>query len=357
MHTYVRDAAVYTGVSNPHIRDVISTQHTALYRFASAAKLWLMPDVMKHNNRFLPAAIARIPRAELQAVILSIVVGVVLLSLKFTAYYLTDSSAIFSDAVESIVNVLASCVALWALALAHTPPDENHPYGHGKIEFVSAGFEGGMILLAAVFVFVQTVDSVIFQDTKPQRVDTGLWLVTIATLVNAAVGALLVRVGKKQASLTLEADGYHLLADAITSVGVMVALLVVYFTGFTWADPIAAVLIAIYIARTGLKLVRKSFGGLMDQQDADDEKRLVAILDSHTGQHAIEPKICSYHKLRHRHSGRYHWVDFHLVVPAHLSIKQGHEIASKIEYEMELMLRYGNATAHVEPCGECETHQ
>ena len=309
-----------------------------------------MPDASAQKPRLLPAAFARIPSAELYAIVLSLVVGVVLLALKFTAYYLTDSSAIFSDAVESIVNVLASCVALWALAVAHTPPDENHPYGHGKIEFVSAGFEGGMILLAAVFVFVQTVDSAIFQESKPQRIDTGLLLVTIATFVNAAVGWLLVRVGKKQASITLEADGHHLLADAVTSVGVVVALLIVHFTGFTWADPIAAVLIAVYIARTGLKLVRKSFGGLMDQQDVDDEKRLVAILDSHTGANAVEPVICSYHKLRHRHSGRYHWVDFHLVVPAHLSIKQGHEVASKIEYEMEVMLGHADATAHVEPC-------
>lgn len=306
-------------------------------------------------------ALRRIPRAEAAAVGVSVVVGILLLSIKFAAYYLTGSTAIFSDAVESIVNVLAALVALWALAVAHTPPDESHPYGHGKVEFVSAGFEGGMILLAAVFVFVSTVDTVFFHDLEPQRVDLGLWLTVLAMVINGIVGGMLVRVGRRRSSLTLEAGGYHLLSDAITSVAVLVGLGIVQTTGWVWADPIVAVAIAVYIAIAGLKLVRRSFGGLMDAQDAADERALLDLLNSHIGAAGKSPQICSFHKLRHRHSGRYHWVDFHIMVPADLNVKEGHRIASEIEHEMEVLLGEGNATAHVEPCdaddcSHCRAH-
>jgi cation diffusion facilitator family transporter len=297
-----------------------------------------------------------IPRLEFRAAIISITVGLLLLAIKFAAYWLTGSSAIFSDAVESIVNVLASTVALWALALAHLPADEKHPYGHGKVEFMSAGLEGGMILLAAVFIFVRTIDVLLFHQVEPMRIDLGLLLIVVAMIINAGVGWMLVRTGRAQGSMALEADGHHLLTDAVTSVAVLVALGVVKTTGWELADPVMAILISFYIALMGVRLLRRAFGGLMDEQDCADERTLVAILDSHVGDAATEPRICSYHKLRHRHSGRYHWVDFHLVVPAHMDVAQGHAIASHIEYEMEQTLGVGNATAHIEPCiqGTCD---
>lgn len=295
-------------------------------------------------------SLANIPRPEYRAAMVSVAIGILLLVIKFAAYWMTGSSAIFSDAVESIVNVLASLIALWALALAHTPADEKHPYGHGKVEFMSAGLEGGMILLASVFIFVRTIDVLLFHEIEKGRIDIGLALIVIAMLINGAVGFMLIRTGRKQGSLALEADGHHLLSDAITSVAVLVALVIVKWTGFLLADPIVAVLISFYIAWMGIRLLRKSFSGLMDEQDLADERALAAILDSHAGPAGTEPHICSYHKLRHRHSGRYHWVDFHLVVPAHLDVAEGHRIASKIEYEMEQHLGEGNATAHIEPC-------
>ncbi len=293
---------------------------------------------------------SRIPRIERRAAILSIAVGLLLLAIKFAAYGLTGSPSVFSDAVESIVNVIASMVAMWALVLAHTPADEKHPYGHGKVEFMSAGLEGGMILLASVFIFVRTIDLLRYHSIETARLDIGLILVVIAMLINTGVGVLLVRTGRRQQSMALEADGQHLLTDALSSVAVLVALVIVMSTGWAIADPIVAILISFYIAWSGLRLLKRAFGGLMDEQDLADEKQLVAILDSHAGTSGIEPQFCSYHKLRHRHSGRYHWVDFHLVVPAHLDVAQGHEIASRIEYEMELTLGEGNATAHIEPC-------
>lgn len=278
----------------------------------------------------------------------SVTVGLVLLVIKFTAYWLTGSSAIFSDAVESIVNVAASLVAFWALALAHQPADKKHPYGHGKVEFMSAGLEGGMILLASVFIFVRTIDVLLFREIETTTIDLGLMLIILAMLINGIVGGMLIRVGKRQKSLALQADGHHLLADAITSIAVVIALGIVKWTGFLLADPIVAILISLYIAWMGLRLLKHSFGGLMDEQDQNDDRELTAILDSHVA--GSDPAICGYHKLRHRHSGRYHWVDFHISVPAELDVAEGHRIASAIEYEMEQHLGQGNATAHIEPC-------
>ena len=295
-------------------------------------------------------SLRRIPRRELIAISVSLWTGILLLAIKFFAYWLTQSSAIFSDAVESIVNVMASMVALWALSVAHTPPDEDHPYGHGKAEFLSAAFEGGMILIAAVLIFVGTINSVFFHHSEPQSVGFGMVLIVVAMVINGGIGVSLVRLGKSQHSLTLEADGWHLLADAVTSAAVLTGLALVKLTGQSWPDPAAAFLIAGYVGWTGLRVFRESASGLMDSQDAADEKALLAILQRHTGKAGIQPRICSYHKLRHRHSGRYHWVDFHIMVPAHLNVADGHRIASEIEYEMERMLGDGNATAHVEPC-------
>lgn len=280
--------------------------------------------------------------------LLSVVVGVTLLAIKFTAYFITGSSAIFSDALESIVNVLASLVALSALTYAHRPPDASHPYGHGKAEFLSAAFEGGMILLASA-VIVVTALGALLKGAAPQRLDIGLVLVSVATLANGGVGLLLVNVGRRTGSITLEADGRHLLADAITSVAALAALLLVRLTGRGWIDPLFALLIGAYIARQGAGLVRRGLAGLMDQQDADDEQALVRLLDGHVA--GTAPGICGFHKLRHRHSGRYHWVDFHIQVPAHWDIRRGHEVASAIEIEIEQLLGEGKATAHVEPCG------
>jgi cation diffusion facilitator family transporter len=286
---------------------------------------------------------------EKQAAILSVIVGVLLLGLKFVAYWKTGSAAILSDALESIVNVLASLFALYAISLAHQPADANHPYGHGKIEFVSAGFEGGMILVAAMVIAGRVVQD-LMQGAHVDANPIGIALMAAAMFVNGGVGFYLIGTGRKHGSITLEADGHHLLTDAVTSVGVLIALSVIRMTGWAILDPIAAGLVAIYIAIIAIGLIRRSLAGLMDTQDVRDEATLLAILESHIGPRGKSPQICSYHKLRHRHSGRYHWVDFHIVVPANLSVAQGHEIASTIEWEMEQTLGEGNATAHIEPC-------
>jgi cation diffusion facilitator family transporter len=168
------------------------------------------------------------------------------------------------------------------------------------------------------------------------------------------LGWHLIRTGKRQSSLTLVADGKHLLTDAVTSVAAIAGLGTARLTGWAWADPIAAVVVSGYVAMTGLGLVRHSIAGLMDQQDMGDEKLLREILGAHIGTTGKEPQICGYHKLRHRHSGRYHWVDFHIQVPARWTVAQGHDAATRIEREIQDALGEGNATAHIEPCSDVE---
>jgi cation diffusion facilitator family transporter len=292
-----------------------------------------------------------VPRTEARAAITSLAASVSLLILKFSAYFLTNSSVIFSDALDSIANVAAAAFALYSLDLAHRPADRDHPYGHGKIEFLSAGFEGSMVLTAALVAVGRAVDGMIHNaDLHHDHLRLGLFLLAVALMVNGSVGVGLLRLGRRVQSATLEADGEHLLSDAIISVAAIAGLLVVQVTNWNYADPIAGLLVAIYIGYMGIKLMRGAVAGLMDQQDAKDEKLLRGILDSHVGISGADPQICSYHKLRHRHNGRYHWVDFHVVVPAHWDVKRGHEVASKIEYEIEKALTIGNATAHIEPC-------
>lgn len=297
-----------------------------------------------------------VPADESRAALVALAVGIALTGVKFAAYFLTGSAAVFSDAVEGIVNVAAASFALYSIVLAHQPADANHPYGHGKVEFLSGGFEGGMILLAAVVSSVKATDDLLHgTELVHARLGLGLVLMALTLPVNGAVGLYLVRTGRRKGSVTLVADGHHLMTDALTSVVALASLAVVRFTGWRYADPIAAFVVSLYIGRTGIRLLRQSIGGLMDRQDAEDEELLRRILDSHVGPAGREPRICGYHKLRHRHSGRYHWVDFHITVPPDWNIERGHRVASSIEYDIEQALGEGNATAHVEPCsaGAC----
>jgi cation diffusion facilitator family transporter len=293
--------------------------------------------------------------SELRWATASLVVSIVLLITKSVAYFLTRSDAVFSDALENIVNVFTAGFAMYSLQLAHQPADKEHPYGHGKVEFFSAGLDGSMIVLAGVVIVAKVGFSFLSHERRPiSQLDMGLVLMGAALLVNAVMGFCLWYRGKRGRSLTLEAEGIHLAVDAVDSVAVLAAISIVRLTGWKWVDPAAALMIAAYMAFLGLRLLKRSAAGLMDEQDAADTKLLRHILDSHCGVSAKEPQICSYHKLRHRHSGRYHWVDFHIMVPSWWSIDQGHRVASVIEYEIELALGEGNATAHVEPCEDAD---
>jgi len=282
--------------------------------------------------------------------VLALVVAVVLMAAKFLAYLMTGSAAIFSDALETTVNVAAAAFAVYSLSIAHTPADQEHPYGHGKIEFFAGGFEGGMVLLASLFALGKAVDTLQRPSLKVQNLPAAMGVLCGALAVNAIVGFRVLRTARISGSITLEVDGKHLLSDAVTSLFALIALTLVRFTRRQWLDPAMAIVVAVYIAGIGIALMRHAAAGLMDRQDRADQVLLTQILDSHVGPSGKEPRVCSYHKLRHRHSGRYHWVDFHIMVPPDWSVQRGHNVASAIEYEIERALGEGNATAHIEPC-------
>lgn len=300
--------------------------------------------------------------AERRAATVALVVGVTLMAAKFIAYALSGSAAVFADALESLVNVGAGAFALWALAYARRPADETHPYGHGKVEFLSAMAEGGMILLAAGVTAARAIEAA-WRGIAIEQLEWGVAIVAGAGAINGLVGAWLVRVGRRSGSLVLEADGRHLMTDAVTSAALVIALVGIAVTGWAWLDPLAAMVMAGYLGLEGLRLVRRASAGLMDEQDYADDALLRSLLESHVGSEGAEPRICSFHALRHRHVGRDHWVDFHLVVPAEWNVERGHEVATALEIELQRGLGAydpdipgaARATAHVEPChdGAC----
>ena len=273
----------------------------------------------------LPASVAPSvaddARVRLRAGLISLGVSVVLLGAKYTAYRLTGSTAILSDALESIVNVVAAVFALGGLVFAGRPADRNHPYGHGKIEFFSAAFEGGLIAFAAVLIMYEVAQSLI-RGAEVRQLGAGLAIVIAAGLVNLALGLFLVRTGRRASSLTLVADGQHVLSDFWTSVGIVVGLVLVRLTGLAWLDPVVAALVALNLMWTGWRLVRHAAGGLLDEEDTALLNRLLEVLDRRLGGGVIRV-----HHLRAIRSGRFHHVEAHLVVPEFWSVERAHELS------------------------------
>jgi cation diffusion facilitator family transporter len=284
-------------------------------------------------------------QARLRAVAVSIVVSVGLLAAKYEAYHLTGSTAILSDALESIVNVVAAVFALGGLIFAGRPADRNHPYGHGKIEFFSAAFEGGLIAFAAVLIVYEVVQSVL-RGPDVRALDVGVAIVLGAGVVNLLLGWYLLRAGRRYDSLTLAADGRHVLADSYTSAGIVIGLLLVRFTGIAWLDPVVAAVVALNLMWTGFRLVRQAAGGLLDEEDPAFLERLLVVLRGHVGQGIIRV-----HHLRAIRSGRFHHVDAHLVVPEFWTVERSHEVAEDLaERVIREMGVEGEMTLHTDPC-------
>ncbi|MES2475050.1 MAG: cation diffusion facilitator family transporter [Verrucomicrobiota bacterium] len=275
---------------------------------------------------------------------LSLGAAVVLLLLKVTAAVATGSSAIYSDAAESVVHLLAVAFAAWALRLAHKPADETHHFGHDKVAFLSSGFEGAMIAAAAVLILYEAVRQFIF-GVELQNLGYGVAVTAVAALMNLALGLALVRVGKRSNSPLIRANGLHVLTDVWSSVAVLVALGLIFWTGWKLWDPIAAVLAALNILRTGYRLVRESLGGLLDETDPKVERKVSELLDAEVAKRGL-----SYHNFRHRHSGVTHWVEFHLVFDDHLTVGEAHEAATAIEASVASLLHPdGRVISHLEP--------
>lgn len=292
-----------------------------------------MPDPAAH-----PQAPA-IRRVALHALI----AGCAIMGLKFLVYSLTNSAAVLSDALESIINIAAAVMMIFALWFAHQPADRDHPYGHGKIEFLAVGIEGSMILLAGLVIVYEALHRLAFP--VPIRVDLGVYGLAAVGILSAILAAYVLFAGVRYQSPTLLADGRHLLADVLSTVGVFLGLLLVKFTGHTPLDAIVALIMGAVVLFTSWRLLRQSFHGLMDREDPRDNVAIREILDQEVASGAIR----AYHKVRHRHNGAFHWIDFHLELDGHTTIQQGHDIASRIEGRIERALGQADATAHLEP--------
>ena len=283
--------------------------------------------------------------------ILALVVGGLLMAVKFVAYFVTGSAAILSDALESIINVVASGFVLYSIYLSHQPPDKSHPYGHGKIEYFAVGFEGALIILAAGAILYKAIPS-LFLARVLSRLDFGILLVLATSAVNLLLGLFLVRTGRRTMSAPVEADGKHLLTDVFTSVGVVIGLVLVKLTGWVWWDPIAAIAVAVNIVITGWHLVKESFGRLMDEADPELLGRIVEILNEHR-----HPDWIDIHQLRTRYYGDKVHVDFHLVVPRSFGLLEAHFEAQEIEEKiLSSLLEVEEVIVHVDPCEDplCE---
>jgi cation diffusion facilitator family transporter len=267
--------------------------------------------------------------------------AIVILGVKAAAWWFTRSTALWSDAVESIVNVIAGGMALASLAWAARPADETHPYGHGRIEFVTAAFEGGMVLLAAAAIAIRGVEGLFTPTLETGMIGRGLWL--------ALMGAWLIRHGTRHGSIVLRAGGVHLLTDAGSTLIGIAALLLVEWTGQPMWDSIGAIALGVGALIAGIRLVREALGLLLDESDAADARVIREVLTRRTHASAGADRLCSFHKIRHRHVGREHWIDFHVQLPSSLDIATAHSIAKRAEDELESLLP-GTATAHVEPC-------
>jgi len=280
-----------------------------------------------------------------RAILLSVVVGVALLIVKFLAATFTGSAAILSDALESIINVVASVFAFYSITLSAQPPDRSHPYGHGKIESFSAGFEGALIILAALVILWKSVPA--FYAPQPlAQLDVGIVLILGAALVNAILGYTLVRTGTRTGSLALTADGKHLLTDVYTSVGVVLGLVLVSITGWTVLDPLTACAVALNIIVSGFRLIRQSVSHLLD---AADERVLSSIVDSL--QHIRRPEWIDLHHLRSWSSGNRHHIDFHLTLPRYWNLEQSHAAETAVEeWVVEHLGGQAEVLIHLDPC-------
>ncbi len=271
-------------------------------------------------------------RLQFRAALLSLVTGFVMLGLKMGAYVLTGSATILSDALESVVHVAAVSFMFWCFRFASAPPDAEHPYGHGKAEHLSVGFEGGAIVLAAIAIVWQAIAGLL-AGHQPHEVGVGFGLIVLAAIINLFLGTWLLRVGRRTKSAILEADGYHVLSDVWTSLGVVigVGLLWILPPGplRVWIDSGVAIILAMVILYFGTRLVRQAMAGLLDELDPHAVERVVAAIND-----IRDPAWRDVHNLRLRQSGDLTYVDFHLVVPSLWSVAAAHAAVEKLEHHI-----------------------
>ncbi|RWY50012.1 cation diffusion facilitator family transporter [Mucilaginibacter gilvus] len=264
-------------------------------------------------------------KEQKQIILLSLVTGAVLMVMKFGAYFLTNSNFVLTDAAESIVNVVASSFAFYSIYLASLPRDENHPYGHGKVEFFSVFIEGALIGIAGVIIILKSVYS-IFNPEIIHDLLTGAIIIGITGAINGGLGYYMIRQGKSLRSITIEADGRHLLTDTVTSAGLVVGLLLIHFTNILWLDSVLSILVAIYILYTAYKLIRRSVAGLMDETDFIIVSDVVKLLGEKRRYEWID-----IHNLRAQKYGNELHIDCHLTLPNYFDLNKVHAEVKLVE--------------------------
>jgi cation diffusion facilitator family transporter len=278
-------------------------------------------------------------------IIFSIVISIALMIVKFYSYYITQSNAILTDALESIVNVVASSFAMYSIYLSSQPKDENHPYGHGKIEFFSAGIEGILIILAGIFIIYQSFYSLLFPQSL-SMLPMGMVLVGFSGVVNGVLGYVLLKKGKELNSITLQADGKHIFTDAISSFVLILGIAVIYLTNLYFLDSIFSLIFAIYIIYNGYTLVRRSVAGLMDETNPKAMGLTVKILNKHRKANWID-----IHNMRVQQYGGDSHIDLHLTLPYYYDLVKVHDEVHHIEEVLENNLPgYVEVFVHADPC-------
>jgi len=283
-------------------------------------------------------------RMKKKAAYISLSVGFGMFAFKLFAYFITGSSAIFSDAAESVVHVMATSVALYSIFLSAKPADKNHLYGHGNVEYFSAGLEGLLINIAAIVIIYKAVHDIIF-GFDPKSLNTGTIIIFAAGLINGFLGFYLIRQGKKTRSLTLIADGKHVLTDSFTSVGVVLGLIIVILSGYVIVDALMAIFVAINILFTGTKLIRESVGGLMNETDDQTLSRLVNLLIRERKDYWID-----LHHFRFWASSDKVFVDFHLTMPYYLTIRETHTEEELILKKIREEISTAELRVHIDYC-------
>jgi cation diffusion facilitator family transporter len=274
---------------------------------------------------------------------LSIATALATIVLKGVAWSLTGSVGLLSDALESFVNLAGALMALAMLSLAETPADDNHAHGHGKAEYFSSGFEGFLILIAAVSIGYAAVGRLLHPQAL-EEVGIGLAVSVVASVINLATARILLGVGRQHNSITLEADAHHLLTDVWTSVGVIIGVGLVWWTGWLWLDPVIAILVAINIVWTGVQLLRRSAAGLMDVSVPEETRqRIEQVLDRYRGE-GLE-----FHALRTRQAGARAFATIHVLVPGDWTVQKGHDHSERIETDLRVAVPHVHVTTHLEP--------
>ena len=276
-------------------------------------------------------------------VTLSIGAAILTIALKFGAYFLTGSVGLFSDAAESVVNLIAALVALWALTLAARPPDKEHEFGHSKAEYFSSGLEGALILIAAISIGMAAWER-LFDPQPLEQVGLGLFLTLIATAVNGGVALILLRAGRRLRSITLRADAHHLLTDVWTSVGVVLGIVVVKLTGWLVLDPAIALLVAANIVWAGIRLLRETGSALLDTALPAAEQQIIALTLL-----GYKEKGILFHAMRTRVAGARRFVSLHVLVPGEWTVQRGHDLCEEIELAISRALPSTNVMTHLEP--------